>query len=321
MHSSSFSVAVIIVNWNGGKLLQRCLEHVLRQSLKPDKILLIDNGSTDNSGLKASEHPDVTVYFMNRNLGFAAANNWALHQCETEWVALLNPDALPKPDWLSNLMRAAQQIPQYSMFGSTQLMLNNPQQLDGLGDVYHCSGIAWREGHGQQRQEIDTRLRDIFSPCACAALYRRDALIELGGFDEDFFCYIEDVDLGFRLRLQGYRAYHVPEAIVYHAGSSSTGGPHSDFAVYHGHRNLVWTFVKNMPNPLFWLLLPLHLAMNAVTLLHFAVRGQSHVIFAAKRDALFGIAKIWRKRRAIQSRRKIVSMQIWRALDKRWIIK
>jgi GT2 family glycosyltransferase len=86
-------------------------------------------------------------------------------------------------------------------------------------------------------------------------LYRRSALIELGGFDEDYFCYVEDVDLGFRLRLAGHQCLYIPSSIVHHVGSGSTGGKNSDFAVYHGHRNLVWTYVKDMPGFLFWLFL------------------------------------------------------------------
>jgi GT2 family glycosyltransferase len=111
--------------------------------------------------------------------------------------------------------------------------------LDGVGDAYHISGLVWRMGHGEPVASFSEQVREVFSPCAAAALYRRSVLLEVGGFDEDFFCYVEDVDLGFRLRLAGHKALSVPDAVVYHVGSATTGGQHSDFAVYHGHRNLV----------------------------------------------------------------------------------
>jgi GT2 family glycosyltransferase len=116
-------------------------------------------------------------------------------------------------------------------------------------------------------------------------------LHKAGNFDEDFFCYFEDVDLGFRLRLSGYRCLFVPGAVAQHVGSGTSGGQHSDFATYHGHRNIVWTFVKNMPGVLFWLLLPLHLALNVVTLFWFAGHGRAGVIFRGQTGCHIGIAE------------------------------
>jgi GT2 family glycosyltransferase len=166
------------------------------------------------------------------------------------------------------------------------------------------------------QQEGDFVAREIFSPCAAAALYRRQALVDAGGFDEDYFCYVEDVDLGFRLRLAGHKAMYVPDAVVHHVGSATTGGKHSDFSVYHGHRNLVWTFVKDMPGILFWLLLPLHVLMNLTSILWFALQGRGGVIMRAKRDALLGLPKMWRKRQTIQSTRIATVREIWQYLDK-----
>ena len=124
------------------------------------------------------------------------------------------------------------------------------------------------------------------------------------------------MDLGFRLRLAGYRAMLVPDAIVYHVGSASTGGQHSDFCVYHGHRNLVWAFIKNMPGVLFWLLLPLHLLLNIITIGYFLIIGKGKVILQAKFDALMGLPKMWRKRKRIQSQRAASITQVWKVLDR-----
>jgi GT2 family glycosyltransferase len=147
-------------------------------------------------------------------------------------------------------------------------------------------------------------------------LYRRQALVGVGRFDEDYFCYVEDVDLGFRLRLAGHKALYVPDAVVHHIGSATTGGQQSDFVVYHGHRNVVWTFVKDMPGLLFWLLLPLHVLMNLASILWFALRGRGGVILRAKRDALLGLPKMWRKRQAIQAARTATMREMWRMMGK-----
>jgi len=112
---------------------------------------------------------------------------------------------------------------------------------------------------------------------------------------------------------------HVPDAVVHHLGSATTGGQRSDFSMYHGHRNLVWTFIKNMPGVLFWALLPIHVVLNIVAVARCAMRGQTMVILRAKWDAIKGIPRMWRKRREIQSHRRATVMDIWRVLDKRLI--
>ncbi len=312
-------VTVIIINYNSGALLERCLDCLSNQTLKPDQIMVIDNNSHDDSTECVDQYLDAKLRRTDINVGFAAANNLALHDCSTEFVALLNPDAFPEKDWLQRLYEAANSRPEVAAFGSRQMIDESPHCLDGIGDKYHISGLVWRDGYRCTQEGIGLSSREIFSPCAAAALYRRDAIVQVGGFDEGYFCYVEDVDLGFRLRLAGYKAMYIPNAVVHHVGSATTGGQHSDFAIYHGHRNLVWTFVKDMPGILFWLLLPLHLALNVASIIWFALRGRGGVILRAKRDALLGLPKMWRKRKHIQKNRVASIGEVWKQLDKRMI--
>lgn len=311
----SADVSVILVNWQSLGSLPRCLQSLHEQSVHPARILLVDNsGDRGCFGLKR-DFPALEIVPAGRNLGFAAANNLGLASCETRFVALLNPDAFAEPEWLERLLAAAESHPQCAAFGSVQLLDEAPEILDGIGDSYHPSGIFRREGHGRRCSEYgDLQPRDIFSPCAAAALYRRDALQAVGGFDEDFFCYGEDVDLGFRLRLAGWKAMLVPEAMVRHVGSASSGGQRSDFASYHGHRNMVWVYVKNMPGFLFWLFLPLHMLANLASMLFLTIRGQGKIAWRAKRDAIRGLPIMWKKRQATQSKRVASIKNIWCAL-------
>lgn len=310
------NVSVIIVNWNGGEYLARCLSHLLKQTCLPMRILVMDNGSTDDSVERVKHLSGVTVKLIGANPGFAVTNNKALIECESEFVALLNPDAFPEPDWLKNLISAATTYPEYTAFGSRQLNAAMPDILDGTGDVYHISGKVWRNGIGKRQRDSDLIAREIFAPCAAAALYRRQAVIDVGGFDEDYFCYMEDVDLGFRLRLTGHKAMYVPDAVVHHVGSATTGGSRSDFSIYHGHRNLVWCFVKNMPSLLFFVLLPAHLFLNLLTVIWFIATGHGQVILRAKMDALRGLPKMWKKRKRIQEKRAASIKDIWHVLNK-----
>lgn len=316
-------VTVIIVNFNSGDLLLRCLECVAEMETQPERILLIDNGSTDGSGAAARvwvardgrlaarlEQIDSAV-----NVGFAAANNRAVEDSTTEFVALLNPDAFPDRGWLGALMAAARKHPEAASFGSWQRLDGRPGLLDGVGDVYHMSGVAWRDGHGKPSGDYHQADAEIFSACAAAALYRRRAFLDVGGFDENFFCYFEDVDLGFRLRLAGYPAWRVSAAGVSHVTAASSGGGRSTFVVYHGHRNLVWCFAKNMPFPLVLLLLPGHIALLVYDVALFTVRGCGATVVRAKWHALLGLPRALRSRRIVQATRRATCRDIWRVLD------
>jgi GT2 family glycosyltransferase len=311
------TVSVIVVSFNAQQTLSRCLAALRAQSLQAARVIVIDNASTDGAIERARElFPEFEYVCLLENTGFAAANNRAIERCDSEFVALLNPDAFPEPAWLEELVKAAKQTPGAASFGSCQLMAGDTNMIDGVEDVCHISGLVWRGGHGRSRNDNDCTAREIFSPCAAAALYRRQAIQAVGGFDEDFFCYVEDVDLGFRLRLSGWQSWYVPAAVVRHVGSATTGGAHSSFAVYHGHRNLVWLFVKNMPGYLFWIFLPLHLALNFFSVFWFIFRGQAGTILKAKWDAILGLPMTWRKRAIVQNQRRVPASILLAALNK-----
>jgi GT2 family glycosyltransferase len=310
-------VAIVIVNLNAGEFLPRALDSVAVQTVRPDRTIVVDNGSSDGSPEAVAErYPDVELIRLDRNAGFAAANNLGVRAAEDcEWVALLNPDAFPEPGWLEALLAAARENPGHSFFGSRMLQARDPDRIDGLGDAYHVSGLSWRREHGRRavgRRAPFTAV-DTFSACAGAALYRRDVFLEAAGFDESFFCYIEDSDLAFRLRLRGHRCRYVPEAEVLHVGSALTG-VESDFTVYHSNRNLVWAWVKNMPSPLLWIYLPQHLLVNAFMVLLYALKGQGRVVLAAKRDALRALPRLRRARAEAQARRAVGPFELRRSM-------
>lgn len=311
-------ICVIVVNWNSGDCLVRCLSALQKQTLAPSRIIVVDNASTDSS-LSAIDKvaAGAEIVRLRTNAGFSAANNLGTRLAsDCEWVALLNPDAFPEPGWLEALTRASEVFRHYSCFASRMIQTGQPTVLDGAGDAYHVSGRVWRRGYGSLLNKNDySKSTEVFSACAAAALYRREAIEAVGGFDEDFFCYLEDVDLGFGLRLAGYRCLYVPDALVYHVGSATTGKD-SDFAVYHGHRNLVWTYVKNMPGWLFWLYLPQHIAANLYIIVRYALQGRWRIILKAKWDAIKGLPTMWKKRRQIQAQRVVGAWEIRKVMEK-----
>jgi N-acetylglucosaminyl-diphospho-decaprenol L-rhamnosyltransferase len=314
------SVSLIIVTWNAAKTLPQCVKSLAAQEFKDWELIIVDNDSHDNSANEAhftalmDQGIAVQIFKRGENTGFAAGVNFAAQRAKGELLALLNPDAYPAADWLSTLVHAANLLPNYDAFGSVQIDAQNPELLDGLGDVYHASGIAWRGGYGHKVAQIPPQTQECFAPCAAAALYRKARFLDLGGFDESFFCYHEDVDFGFRLRLAGGRASLVPQARVLHEGSASTGR-RSEFTVYHGTRNRVRTFIKDMPGLLFWPLLPVHIFANLILGLRSFSLGVSGAFWRGLRDGFFASPQAWRDRGKIQRHRKTNIRQIAKAFS------
>ena len=296
-------MAVAIVNANSGSLLRRALEALAQQTRPPERTLIVDNGSTDGSDEQLEEEfAGVHVIRLGANVGFAAANNVAVREVDDcEWLALLNPDAFPEAQWLDELLNATARQPGYSFFASRIVMASDPERLDAAGDALHVSGVAWQRGHGEPTSTALSPC-EVFSASAAAALYRLEAVVSVGGFDERFFCYYEDTDLGFRLRLAGHRCWYVPSAVVHHVGSA-TARRESDFMLYHTHRNIVWAYAKDMPSPLVWLYLPQHLLVNVLTLAAFARQRRLRLALKAKLDAVRGLPAMLRERRRVQGGR------------------
>ncbi len=294
---SSPRVTVAIVAYESGPFLQPCVDALAAQTFADFACVVADNGSSDGS-TAALRLPDArfTLQDMGGNLGFAVANNAVARAAASEFLACLNPDAVPDPGWLEALVEAADTHPEAASFGSTQYKLEEPNRLDGLGDCWHLAGVAWRAREGRSAENLPPD-GEIMGPCGAAALYRRGVFLELGGFDERFFCYCEDVDMGLRLQRAGWLSWRASRSVVRHAGSAISGR-RSAFTLYHGHRNRVWCWVKNTPGWAFWALLPWHLAFDAWFLFVLGREGFGAPVRRAYRDAWRGLGPFLAERRA-----------------------
>ena len=310
-------VSIIIPTWNSAKMLQKCLECLSHQTFQGFETIIIDNASSEKSFENLQKKWSgliVRIKKLEVNKGFAAANNIGVRLARGQWLALLNADAFPEPEWLERLLSAAKENPEYISFSSRQIQANSSDLLDGAGDAYHMSGLAWRNGYKFSSKTYGLQQKEVFSPCAAAALYFREEFLKVGGFDEDYFSYFEDVDLGFRLRLSGAKCLYVPEAVVHHVGSASTG-KRSDFSVYYGYRNMTWTFIKDMPAPLIWIFLPLHISAVLFFAAYLTLRGQGKIIWKAIFDAIKGLPLVIKKRRSIQKNKKIKSGELLKIMS------
>lgn len=308
--------SILILFWQSEQYLQRCLQSLGAQTFQEFEVILLNNGASqppDPLLINTFQDLSIKQVYSETNLGFAGGNNLAAKSATGEYLVLLNGDAFPETNWLMTLHQAALNHPGHC-FASRLLQSDNPEVLDGEWNVYHASGLAWRKNHNQSAAKNATISRYVMSACAAASAYPRSAFEQVGGFDKDFFAYMEDLDLDMRLQLAGYPFLYLPQAMVHHIGSGSTGY-RSDFATYYGQRNLIWAFVKNMPGFLFYLLLPAHVFFNLLYLIAGLFMPSGEALFRGKRDALRGLPEILKKRRSVQSARKISPLQFARLLD------
>jgi len=240
-------VSVIILNWNGQKYLKDCLISLESQSYKNFELILVDNGSKDESVFFVKQNfKNVIIIANKKNYGFAKGNNIGISSAKGSYIFLVNNDTRVEKNCIKNLMKIAEKKKTAGMFAPKILSFENPKLIDSTGLNIYRDGLA----RGRGRLEIDAGQYndklEILIPSGCAALYRKKMLKEVGLFDEIFFAYCEDTDLGLRGRLMGWKCLFVPSAVVYHHYSGSTG-KFSEIKAFLAERNHFWVVFKNFP--------------------------------------------------------------------------
>ena len=313
------AVSVIVLNYNGRDFLGPCLTALAAQAgAPPFETILADNGSTDGSlTFVSSTFPSVRIVNNQANLGFAGGNNRAASAAAAPLLAFLNNDTIAAPDWLARLHTARVEHPDHQLTASRIVSLNHPDIVDSAGDGYLRAGGAYKRGHGTSSDEF-LRSREVFGACGAAFLISRALFDELGGFDESFFMVYEDVDLSYRARLAGARCWYAADAVVRHAGSG-TLGTMSASAVFHGQRNLEWTWLKNTPAGLMLRTLPAHVLYSAAGLAHYVVRGRAGSALRGKLAALLGVPRVLSARRSVQRARRADVASVEAFLDRGWL--
>jgi GT2 family glycosyltransferase len=295
------TASIVIVNWNGKKHLARCLPSLIAQTYQDFEIIIVDNGSEDGSpAFIQQQYPTACLIENEQNRGFAAPNNQGIAVARGRYVVTLNNDTELSPNWLQALVAAADAHPEMGAFASLIAFHDRPTMIDSAGLSVSLAGIGCQSRMGEDVGRV-REPEEVFGACAAAALYRRELLQDVGLFDEDYFAYYEDVDLAWRARLRGWRAMLVPQAVVYHI-HSGTSGRSSPFKERLITRNLVWTRLKDYPFPAWLFFLPLILAYDIITACVPLLRGDPYPflgLWQGMRQARIALAK----RRAIQSGR------------------
>ncbi len=241
-------VSVVIPSWNRRQLLLDCLAALRAQKYEPFEVIVVDNGSDDGSldAVTGQHGAWVNLIRNEENLGYACAVNQGIAAAGGDFIATLNNDAVPAPDWLGALVEAISSDDQFGMAASKILSFDNPRIIDGTGLLIYPDGSSRARGRlekdvGQYDAETEALL-----PSGCAAIYRRRMLEEIGALEETFFAYCEDTDLGLRARLAGWRCAFAPKAVVQHHYSASSGNA-SELKAFLVERNRLWVAARNFP--------------------------------------------------------------------------
>jgi len=318
-------VSVIVVNWNGKGLVGDCLHSLRQQTFLDFEVILVDNGSTDGSVEYVQENFSgwVRVLRNARNEGFSGGNNRGIRTASGQYIALLNNDAQADVRWLEELVRVAEENPRAGMLASKIYLRGQPKILDNVGHLLYRDGL----NRGKGRLEVDRgqyeTIEEVLFPSGCAALYRREMLEEVGLFDEDFFAYGDDTDLGLKGRLAGWKCLYVPGAVVHHSYSRSSGA-YSPLKAFYVERNRLWIAVKYFP-------LSVLLESPFYTILRFVLQGygalsgrgaagrfrEAHssgallkVLLQAYFSAFRGLPGMWKKRREIRRRTRVSEAEV-----------
>ena len=245
-------VSVVTPNYNGEKFLKTFLESLNNDSDCIGEVIIIDNGSSDASldYLKNNTFNFPLVLIENdENLGFAPAVNQGIKKAKNDLIFSINNDTEIKKGSIKALVDLIDSADDIFSVQAKMLQYDNKELIDDVGDEYNL--LAWTKKTGENHPSSEyVEVKDIFSSCAGAAVYKKSILDEIGLFDDNFFAYMEDVDLAIRSRIHGYRNLLCPDAVVYHIGSATSGSRYNEFKVKLAARNNVWVVYKNLPIPL-----------------------------------------------------------------------
>ena len=289
-------ISVVVVNFNGKRFLDDCLNSLSIQTYNDYEVIVVDNASQDGSVEHIrSRFPWARIVENKVNLGSTGGNNSGIREASGEFIATLNNDTRVEKDFLERLA-GPMSDPGIGMCGSKMVYPNG--KINSTGLCLSRSGASWDRGASEEARGQYDRQDEIFGACAGAALYRRKMLDEIGLFDEDFFIFMEDIDLTLRARCAGWRCIYVPGAVAHHL-HGATAGVGSDLTVYYGNRNIMWLPAKNYPLPFLITCLPWILGRNLMALVYYTLKGRGRVVLKAKWDGLLGLPKIMAKRKTI----------------------
>ncbi len=291
-------VSVVTPNFNGKEFLKDYFDSLNANSKFIGEVIMVDNGSDDGSVEYIKDYPkdfDFKLIENNENLGFAEATNQAIEQARYPYIYSLNNDVKLEDNTIEELLKLMETDEKIFSLSSKMIQMDNPDLIDDAGDEYTLLAYTKKRGDNRPVSEFD-EVSEIFSSCAGAALYRKSIMDEIGLFDENFFAYMEDVDLSYRAKIVGYKNLYCPTAIVYHKGSGTSGSRYNDFKIRLAARNNVWVVYKNLPIPQKILNIGFLILGFSIKYLFFKRKGQGDIYLKGVREGLNNKDKVQKVR-------------------------
>jgi GT2 family glycosyltransferase len=240
-------ISIIIPNYNGESYIKQCMDSVYNQTCKEFEIIVVDNASKDNSiKIIQDNFKNVKIIDNKNNLGFSVAVNQGIIEAKGEYIVLLNNDTEVHEYWLNNLVKCIENDEKVFSCCSKMIRYLERDKIDDTGDEYNLLGWAYKRGDGESIDKYNKN-QSVFSSCGGAAIYRKRVFDEIGYFDENFFAYMEDVDISYRAKIHGYKNIYCSDAVVYHIGSATSGSKYNSFKIKLAARNNLYVVYKNMP--------------------------------------------------------------------------
>ncbi len=321
-------ISVVVLNWNGRQVLDNCLRSLHNQTYRPIEIIVVDNASGDGSvDFLKEKFRDVRLIINGENLGFGAGNNIGIRASRGKYIMILNNDTRLDPKCVEELKRSIEKDERYGACASKILLESEPDIIDGVGIVVCPDGLSFGRGRLEKSDRYGEE-EEIFFASDCACLYRREMLDDIGLYDEDFFAYADETDMGWRARLAGWKCTYSPKALVYHHHSTSSGGRVSAFKAFLVERNRIWVALKNFPISLI-ILGQFYTLWRYVFQTYGALKGRGaagqfttgfsktelvKILFKVYLSACKKLPLMLKKRRMIQRKKRITNREVYRLI-------
>ena len=325
--SPVYSALIVVTCYQSASTIESCIDGLNSQTRNDFFVAIVDNGDNDSSNLQSLSLPaNMVVLTPGENAGFAGGSNFGAMNSPVpnthDWVITVNPDAVLAPDWFETLMQAASDFPNYSLLSTTLLKADAPEIIEGASDFFSPYGIAksrYADMNYQDFMELDhpSDVFECFAPCGAVAAYRREDFERVSGFDESFFCYLEDIDIAFRLHFLGKKALHVKAAKAYHVGGgSSPANQETAFTkAYHSQQNQIRLLLKHTPFLVGLFIWPCFILATVWILIRSKGQAQHNIRLKALREIGDILPDVKKQRKVIQSSRKLSNLGFSKSLE------
>lgn len=290
--------SIIVVAYNSRAELGPCLASIIAQMTEQDELIVVDNGSSDGSADFVQQHYPQARLIRCTNIGYAGGNNWGAARAQGEFLVILNPDTVARPGAIDALLAPLQHADDIAMTTACIVFMDCPDVVNTCGNTMHYTGLTYCRGAGRPMREFRAAA-DVDAVSGAAFAIRRSVFAALGGFDEQFFMYVEDTDLSWRARVAGYRCLYVPQAVIMHAYQPA----YSPRKAFYLDRNRHMMLLKNLDSRMYWRLLTGLILAEIVTWVFLLLQGPRY--WTVKPQVY---AALWRQRHAIAAARRRVQM-------------